>query len=88
VLEGRADAERDGRVLATFGPGDFFGEVGALDWGAGYGYARLATVTATEPLRLLVLTPGHFGRLMADVPAIDAIVRRAVRERLADAAGP
>ena len=24
-------------------PGDFFGELAALDWGAGYGYARSAT---------------------------------------------
>ena len=38
-------------------PGDFFGELAALDWGAGYGYARSATVCATAPLRLLVLRP-------------------------------
>ena len=37
------------------GPGDFFGELAAIDWGAGFGRTRTATVTATEPTRLLVL---------------------------------
>jgi hypothetical protein len=84
VVEGKVTAERDGRPVASFGPGEFFGELAALDWGAGYGYARTATVTAAEPLRLLVLSPAHLGRLMAEVPAVDEIVRRAVRERLAE----
>lgn len=87
IVEGRAMVERDGRPLAELGPGDFFGELAALDWGAGYGYARQATVRAIEPLRLLVLAPGHLGRLMADAPAVDAAVRRAARERLRAAAG-
>ena len=29
---------------SELGPGDFFGELAALDWGAGYGYVRTATV--------------------------------------------
>ena len=73
--------------LAELGRGDFFGELAALDWGAGYGYARLATVTAIDPLRLLVLAPAHLARLMAEVPAVEDIVRSAVRERLPAAAG-
>jgi hypothetical protein len=32
--------------------GEFFGELAALDWGAGYGYTRLATVIATSAARL------------------------------------
>jgi CRP-like cAMP-binding protein len=47
--------------------------------------ARIATVTAVEPLRLLVLAPGHLGQLMADAPAIDKIVRGVLRARLAQA---
>ena len=85
VVEGLAVAERDGQVVGEFGAGDFFGELAALDWGAGYGYARLATVTAAEPLRLLELAPGHLGQLMAEAPAVDEIVRSAVRDRLAQA---
>jgi MFS family permease len=82
ILEGRVVVERDGTRLADRARGDFFGELAALDWGAGFGYARLATVTATEPLRLLVLAPAHLARLMAENPGIDEQVRRAVRERL------
>ena len=82
ILEGRAVVDRDGRRLGDRARGDFFGELAALDWGAGFGYARLATVTATEPLRLLVLAPAHLARLMAENPDIDEQVRRAVRERL------
>ncbi|HSD82113.1 MAG TPA: aminotransferase class V-fold PLP-dependent enzyme [Solirubrobacteraceae bacterium] len=82
VVEGRAAAERDGRAVAEFRPGDFFGELAALDWGAGYGYGRQATVTAVEPLRLLVLAPAHLARLMAAAPSVEAAVRRAAQERL------
>jgi glutamate/tyrosine decarboxylase-like PLP-dependent enzyme len=82
VLEGRARVERDGEVLAERGPGEFFGELAALDWGAGFGYARLATVKAVEALRLLVLAPAHLGRLLAVAPDVEARVRRAARERL------
>ena len=74
-----------GASWASSGAGDFFGELAALDWGAGYGYARLARVTAAEPRRLLVLAPGHLGQLMAEAPAVDEIVRSAVRDRLAQA---
>jgi CRP-like cAMP-binding protein len=62
--------------------GDFFGELAALDWGAGFGYARLATVTAASELRLLVLTPRDLRSLMGDVPAVARQVQEAARERL------
>jgi CRP-like cAMP-binding protein len=87
ILSGRAAVQREDAPLGNLGVGDFFGELAALDWGAGYGYARLATVTAIDPLRLLVLAPSHLAQLMAAAPAIDEIVRSAVRERLPAAAG-
>jgi aromatic-L-amino-acid decarboxylase len=86
VLSGRARIERDGEVVAERGPGEFFGELAALDWGAGFGYARLATVTAAEPLRLLALAPAHLSRLMATAPEVDEQVRRAAAERLGSVA--
>ncbi|MGH2898202.1 MAG: pyridoxal-dependent decarboxylase, partial [Solirubrobacteraceae bacterium] len=70
IVAGRADVERDGELLAQLGAGEFFGEIAALDWGAGYGYARTASVTAATPLRLLVLGTAHLGLLMRDVPAV------------------
>ena len=54
-LEVRIDDER----VRELGPGDFFGELAALDWGAGFGYARTATVAATTPSQLLRSHPQH-----------------------------
>jgi CRP/FNR family cyclic AMP-dependent transcriptional regulator len=70
------------RHLDDIGPGDFFGEIAALDWGASFGYARLATVTATSPMRLLVLTSADLLLLMNEMPQISAQVNHAVRDRL------
>jgi CRP-like cAMP-binding protein len=55
VLEGSVAVTADGQALTTSGPGEFFGELAAIDWGAGFGRTRSATVTATAPTRLLVL---------------------------------
>jgi hypothetical protein len=82
VLEGTAVVQTAKRHLDDIGPGDFFGEIAALDWGASFGYARLATVTATSPMRLLVLTSADLLLLMNDMPQISAQVSRAVRDRL------
>ena len=61
---------------------DYFGELAALDWGAGFGYPRLATVTATAPLRLVVLPVTRFQALMQQMPEFERQIRQAVRERL------
>ena len=82
IVDGRADVERDGELLARLGPGEFFGEIAALDWGAGYGYARTASVTAATALHLLVLGPAHLGLLMRDAPVLARRVEAARRERL------
>jgi glutamate/tyrosine decarboxylase-like PLP-dependent enzyme len=82
VLDGVAEVQRDGEVIAERGPGEFFGELAALDWGAGYGAPRLATVVAREPLRLAVLAPAHLSRLMAIAPEVEATIRAAASERL------
>ena len=52
------------------------------DWGASFGYARLATVTATSPTRLLVLTNADLLVLMDEIPSMAAQVSRAARDRL------
>ena len=51
VLTGAVEVTADDRSLATLGPGDFFGELAAIDWGW-FAHPH-ATVTATEPTRLL-----------------------------------
>jgi aromatic-L-amino-acid decarboxylase len=82
VLEGTAVVRTAERHLDDIGPGDFFGEIAALDWGASFGYARLATVTATSPMRLLVLANADLLVLMEEIPEIAAQVHRAARDRL------
>jgi CRP-like cAMP-binding protein len=82
VLEGTAVVRTAARRLDDIGSGDFFGELAALDWGASFGYARLATVTATSSMRLLVLTSADLLLLMDEIPEISAQVSRAARDRL------
>jgi CRP-like cAMP-binding protein len=82
ILEGTADVRTAEEHLAPIGPGDFFGELVALDWGASFGYPRLASVIATSPVRLLVLPAARFNTLVRDVPGFGDQIRRAVRERL------
>jgi aromatic-L-amino-acid/L-tryptophan decarboxylase len=83
LLEGRAEVQADGETVASLGPGDFFGELAALDWGAGFGYPRLASVIATAPVRLLVFRDGSLNDLLAMAPALSDAIELAVRERLA-----
>lgn len=73
----RATRGGDGGAPGGSAPGR-----GALDWGAGYGYARSATVTASEPLRLLVLPPRALHELMRTTPTVARRVQAAARERL------
>ena len=68
ILKGEARAEVNGEVVRTMSAGDFSGELAALDWGAGYGYTRLATGVATSPARLVVVPPDVFNRLIREVP--------------------
>jgi len=77
-LEVRIDDER----VRELGAGDFFGELAALDWGAGFGYARTATVAATTPSQLLVLSPAALGEVMRRAPAVQHTVRAAASERI------
>jgi voltage-gated potassium channel len=83
VLCGAVEVTDNGRVLSRLGAGDFFGELAAIEWGAGFARTRTATVTATEPTRLLVLDWVLVSRLMKDEPAFAERLERASRERLA-----
>ena len=82
LLEGSAEVRRPDGRMATIGPGDFFGELAALDWGASFGYPRLATVTAIAPVRLLVIGAEPFNELIAASPAVASQIEQAIRQRL------
>jgi flavin reductase (DIM6/NTAB) family NADH-FMN oxidoreductase RutF len=51
ILEGEARIERQGITLATFAPGEFFGEISVFD-----GRPRSADVVAAMPLRTLAIS--------------------------------
>jgi CRP-like cAMP-binding protein len=57
--------ERNGKKIATLGPGAYFGELSLLDKGP-----RTATVTALTPLTVLVLGPREFSGVLDEVPEL------------------
>lgn len=82
IIDGEAVVRRDGREVATLGPGDYFGELALLDKGP-----RTATVVARTPMRLFVLGQREFGGLVSTVPGLASklLLRLAQRLREADA---
>jgi CRP/FNR family transcriptional regulator, cyclic AMP receptor protein len=77
VIDGDAAVTIDGEQVDQVGPGGFFGEMALLDGGP-----RVATVTATTDMRLLVLSRPEFSRLLADVPSVSRKMLTAVGARL------
>jgi CRP/FNR family transcriptional regulator len=82
VREGHARATRthgDGRTitLATFGPGDFFGELAMFE-----DERRSATVEAIEPTSVVGVLGGDMRRLMSEHPQIAARLVIALGRRL------
>lgn len=65
VVSGKASCRVRGREVATFGPGDFFGELSLID-----GSARSASVVAETPMRLLDFNRGEFGTLLEVAPSV------------------
>jgi aromatic-L-amino-acid decarboxylase len=83
ILDGTFAVRDGGREIAVIGPGDFSGEMAALDWGAGYGAVRMAQVVAQSPARVLVLTPELLREVLAHSSDARELVERTARERLA-----
>ena len=77
LIGGSADVRRNGRKVNTMSAGDFFGEIALVS-----DRPRTATVTATSPVRLLVVTDRAFRELMRKVPSIQGKVLAALAERL------
>ena len=77
LVEGTADVRRKGRKINTMSSGDFFGEIALVS-----NRPRTATVTATSPMRLLVVTDRAFRELMRKMPSIQSKVLAALAERV------
>jgi CRP-like cAMP-binding protein len=77
VLGGTAEARRKGKKVADFGPGDYFGEIALLDPGP-----RTATVVATSPMTLAVISPSEFSAALEEVPTLARKIMRGLARRL------
>jgi CRP-like cAMP-binding protein len=77
LVEGTVAVQRRGKKLADLGPGDWFGEIAILTY-----KPRTATVTATSPVRLLVISDRAFRRVVETMPRIALKVLRSVAQRL------
>lgn len=81
VISGRAEAIRatqhgEPKVVSTFGPTDFFGELAVLSEGE-----RTATVIAREETECMVLLRADFLNLMDDEPTLAATLARTLAGR-------
>jgi CRP/FNR family transcriptional regulator, cyclic AMP receptor protein len=77
VVEGTVKVTRDGEKLADLGPGGWVGEIALLTY-----KPRTATVTATSPVRVLVITDRAFRHVVEAMPRIALTVLASVAQRL------
>jgi CRP/FNR family cyclic AMP-dependent transcriptional regulator len=76
LLDGTVKVERNGVQVNVLGPGDFLGE-GALVLGK----PRNATITATTPLRALVISDVNFKQLLGEHVSISTKVHETLAAR-------
>ena len=77
IAEGTVKVTRNGKQLRELGAGDFIGEIALVA-----DVPRTATVTATSPVRLLVVTDRAFRGLLEQMPSIAKKVLQSLGERL------
>jgi CRP-like cAMP-binding protein len=80
IVEGRAVVTRNGRKVATLGPGGYFGELALLDR-----RPRSASVVSETDMDVLVLSQRQFNGLLESVPTISRKLLAALADRLRDA---
>jgi len=83
VLEGEVEVRQGDRVIATRRPGDYVGEIALLDR-----RPRTATVVATTPVSVEVLSRSEFVSLLAEVPELSEQVMATMAQRLVDLETP
>ena len=80
IVEGTADVLMGGKWINSVRQGDFLGEIALVT-----GRPRTATVKATSPVRVLVITARNFRTLLEKNPEIQRKVLLSLAERLATA---
>jgi CRP-like cAMP-binding protein len=77
IVDGTVRVTKGGKKIRDLGSGDFIGEVALVS-----DVPRTATVTATSPVRLLVVTDRAFRGLIEEMPSIATKVLQSLGERL------
>jgi CRP-like cAMP-binding protein len=80
ILEGTAKVSRQGRKVASIGPGAAFGELALLEKAP-----RNATVTAETDMELVVLGQREFAGLVDEVPGFARKLLTGMAKRLREA---
>lgn len=78
LISGTASVTKNGKSVAELGPGDWFGEIALLT-----DAPRTATVTATSPVDVLVITDRRFRNVVETMPSIALKILASIGERLA-----
>jgi CRP-like cAMP-binding protein len=76
IEEGTCEVRRGEQLLAELGSGDFFGEMGLLE-----DTRRNATVIATSPVTVVVMTGQAFRQTARELPEVASKIRAAIEER-------
>ena len=79
ILEGGAEVTVGGTVVATRGPGDYFGEIALIS-----NRPRTATVTALTPMKIEVIGRREFQTMLHDNPTIATELLGIAADRLAE----
>ena len=77
LIDGTAEVTKKGKKIAELGPGDWLGEIALIT-----DSPRTATVTATSPVDVLVITDRRFRSVVETMPSIALKVLACVGERL------
>ncbi len=84
IESGTAEVRRGEQLLAELGPGDYFGEMGLVE-----DTRRNATVIATSPVTVIVMTAQAFRQTAREMPEVARKIQATIeaRSRELDAAG-
>jgi len=77
IEEGNATVSRNGRIVRSLGPGDFFGEIALIDKGP-----RSATVVASTDMRCRGMTAWEFKPFVEEHPDVAWGLMETLVERL------
>ena len=82
LLDGQVGVSVDSMRIRTLGPGDYFGELSALER-----VPRTATVTTDSDVRAVLIEPGLFAEAVTSHPRSLAAARFAAEGRYVRTAG-